>query len=70
VLAGHPQAPLAIGARFYPEVAAPPRQTSGSRQAAAIVVVSKQPGRTTLHLRSKEGGRDISVMVAASIADQ
>ena len=40
--------------------------TSGPQMpASAFVVVGKAPGKTTLHLRAKEGKRDIVVTVVA-----
>jgi len=38
----------------------------GNQQSAsAVVVVGKAPGTTTIHLRSKTGGRDVPVAVVA-----
>jgi hypothetical protein len=43
-----------------------PAGYSGNQQsAAAVVVVGKAPGTTTIRLRSKNGGRDVPVAVIA-----
>jgi hypothetical protein len=87
----HPQAPIAVGTRFYPEVsasidgsstpslaldsAAPDilaveggalvarKPGTSAATSAAVVVVGRSPGTTRLHVRSKDGGRDIAVRV-------
>ena len=46
-----------------------PAGFDGNRQpTAAVVVVGKAPGVTTLRVRSKDGGRDVAVTVVAAPA--
>ena len=39
---------------------------AGNQTAAALVVVAKAPGTTHLHVRAKEGSRDVDVTVIAA----